>query len=95
MSSRGKSVTKRIIEQRQREAKIRQDEYDALTLQQKLDKLPAPPASARQRTKLESQMRKPAKVEVVLSPEVEPEVNSTSEEPKKLRAKDRRANDKK
>jgi len=94
MSSRKQPVTRQIKEQRQREAKVRQDEYGALTLQQKLDKLPAPPAALRQRTKLESQMRKPAKVEVVLPAEVETEVDS-SDEPKKLRAKDRRANDKK
>lgn len=58
MSSRGKPVTRQIREQRQREAAVRQAEYDALSLQEKLDKLPPAPAAARQRAKLTGQTKR-------------------------------------
>lgn len=59
MSSRRRPVTRRVREFRQSEAAKRQAEYDKLTLQQKLDRLPAPPAAARQRAKLMGQTQKP------------------------------------
>lgn len=61
MSHRGKPVTRNIREQRQREAATRQAEYDALTLQQKLDKLPPPPHAAKERARLLGAKAKPAK----------------------------------
>lgn len=52
-----KTITKRIREFRREQAEKRQAEYDKLTVQQKLDRLPAEPACKRQRTKLLKQLK--------------------------------------
>ena len=43
---------------KQEEAVVRQAEYDKLTVQEKLDKLPAEPGAKKQRAKLTAQLRK-------------------------------------
>lgn len=52
-----KPVTKAIRAERRAFAEKQQAEYDKLTLQQKLDKLPPAPACAKQRAKLEAQLK--------------------------------------
>ncbi len=52
MSRRGMPTTYQIQMERRKRAEERQAEYDKLTTQQKLDKLPAPPAAKKQRDKL-------------------------------------------
>lgn len=44
--------TRQVMELRRKEAEQRQAEYDQLTTQQKLDKLPPEPHAAKQRKKL-------------------------------------------
>ena len=56
MSSRKKPVTKQIREERRKVAEQMQQEYDALTLEQKLSKLPPAPAAAKQRARLMLQL---------------------------------------
>jgi hypothetical protein len=46
-------ITQAMRTERRKRAEERQAEYDKLTLQQKLEKLPAPPHAAKQRAKLE------------------------------------------
>lgn len=53
MSHRGMPKTRVIRERLRKEAQQRQEEYDTLSLEQKLDKLPPAPAAAKQRAKLE------------------------------------------
>lgn len=52
MSHRGLPVTKQIKEARRKRAEEMQKEYDALTLEQKLAKLPPAPGAAKQRARL-------------------------------------------
>lgn len=52
MSHRGKPKTQSIRAMLRKEAEERQAEYNKLTLQQKLDRLPPAPAAKRQRAKL-------------------------------------------
>lgn len=52
MSHRGYSVTSQIRERRRKAAAARQTAYDALTLDQKLERLPPEPAAKRQRARL-------------------------------------------
>ena len=52
MSTRKMPVTKQIRSERRAQAEARQKEYDKLTLQQKIDRLPPKPFAAKQRTKL-------------------------------------------
>lgn len=52
MSSRGYPVTREIRARLRKEAEERQAEYDKLSLQEKLDRLPSPPRAAKQRKKL-------------------------------------------
>ena len=88
MSSRGYPHTKQIMASRRAEAEARQAEYDKLTLQQKIDKLPPEPQAAKERAKLLALKNKPA---TKLATEVE-----VSEEKKHgLTAKERRAQEKK
>lgn len=54
--SRGLPVTKEMRAQRKAAAEARQVEYDKLTIQQKLEKLPPEPKAARQRAKLLKQL---------------------------------------
>ena len=56
MSSRGYPVTKQLQEFRRKAAEERQAEYDKLTLQQKLERLPPEPHCAKQRAKLMAQL---------------------------------------
>lgn len=56
MSSRGKPVTSFIRAARRKSAELRQAEYDLLTLEQKLAKLPPEPHAKKQRAKLLAQM---------------------------------------
>lgn len=80
--------TKAVMESRRKEAEERQAAYDALTLQQKIDRLPPEPHAVKQRAKLLALKDKPA-----AKPTVEVEV---SEEKKHgLTAKERRAQEKK
>lgn len=62
MSSRGFPVTEAIRKFRRTEAEKRQAEYDKLTLQQKIDRLPPAPAAKRQRDRLLGLVNKPATV---------------------------------
>lgn len=64
MSHRGMPKTRVIRERLKKEAEQRQEEYNALTLEQKLAKLPASPAAARQRAKLEAMLNSPQSSEV-------------------------------
>lgn len=58
MSHRGMPVTKAIRARRRKVAEEMKAEYDKLTTQQKLDKLPPAPAAAKQRARLESQLNR-------------------------------------
>jgi hypothetical protein len=58
MSSRGLPVTKQIREERRKRAEEMQKEYDTLTVEQKLAKLPPPPAATKQRNRLVALMNK-------------------------------------
>lgn len=58
MSSRRAPVTKQMREERRKRAEEMQKEYDALTLEQKLAKLPPPPAATKQRNRLMALMNK-------------------------------------
>lgn len=60
MSHRGIKITAQRREERRKQAEERQKLYDALTLQQKLDKLPFDGAK-RQRARFEAQQIKAAK----------------------------------
>lgn len=57
MSHRGFPITAQRREERRKQAEARQAEYDKLTLQQKLNRLPANGAK-RQRTRLEAAINK-------------------------------------
>jgi len=52
MSSRGMPVTRQIRAERRARAEALQAEYDKLTLQQKIDRLPPEPQAAKQRARL-------------------------------------------
>lgn len=74
MSSRGKPVTKQIKAQRRKFAEEHQAEYDKLTLQQKIDRLPPEPQAKKQRARLlalqeksKKQVETPKQVETVQS----------------------------
>lgn len=56
MSSRGMPITKQIKRERRQRAEKMQEEYDKLSVEQKLAKLPPPPGAARQRARLESKL---------------------------------------
>lgn len=58
MSSRKQSVTKAIRADRRKHADLRKEEYDKLSLQEKLDKLPPAPAAKKQRARLEALLAK-------------------------------------
>lgn len=53
---RGFPITKAMQAERRKRAEERNAEYEKLTLQQKLDKLPAAPKAAKQRAKLQAQV---------------------------------------
>lgn len=55
MSNRGLPITKYIKDRRRKEAEQRQAEYDKLSLQEKVDRLPPEPHAKRQREKLLAQ----------------------------------------
>lgn len=100
MSSRGYKRTQRVIENRRKEAEDRQALYDKLTLKEKLERLPPEPQAKKVRAKLLAQASKPNTAsglgKVMLESSSTKEVNVSSEtEPKKLKAKDRRAQEKK
>ena len=86
MSRMGLPKTKQIRERLRKEAEERQAEYDKLSLHEKLERLPAAPAAARQRARLLASKAKPASKEEPLVSE-EKKVN--------LKAKERRAEEKK
>lgn len=52
MSHRGKKKTQSMLDQLRKEAQVRQMEYDKLSTQEKLDRLPPAPAAERQRKRL-------------------------------------------
>ncbi len=100
MSHRRRPVTARVREFRRSEAAKRQEAYDKLSLQEKLDRLPPEPHAARQRAKLlgTPKVAKP----VVESNEAPRAVDSEGrfikfgdEEARPLKAKERRAKEKK
>lgn len=107
MSHRGYKRTQRVIELRRKEAEDRQAIYDKLTLKEKLERLPPPPQAEKVRQKLLAQGNKalnpngPPKVSLGANLPAE-WVGKTSEEidalpaeePKKLKAKERRAQEK-
>jgi len=91
MSSRGMPKTAAIREQLQREAAIRQAEYDQLTIEEKLIRLPPEPQAQRQRTKLLAQLEaKNAKPKKMVEERVE-----ENDEHKHLKAKERKSKEQK
>ena len=84
MSSRGFPITKSIRQFRRTEADKRQKEYDKLTLQQKLDRLPPSPKADKQRKRLMSQLNKPVSTKLV---ETDPTVVSLVSDDEKLAIK--------
>jgi hypothetical protein len=58
MSTRGQKVTKIIRAERRKAADLRNEEYNKLSLQQKLEKLPVDGAK-KQRARLESKTSQP------------------------------------
>lgn len=97
MSHRGKKKTRSMLEQLRKEAGERQAEYDKLTLQQKLDRLPAEPHAAKQRARLLAQ-KTTAFVKSVNQGVKDVEEGNTlphEEVKKNLKAKERRAQEKK
>lgn len=111
MSHRGLPKTRQIRERLRKEAAERQVEYDKLTLQQKLDRLPPAPQADRQRAKLTALLTKPKPVVDIIKFRDEGRASGdplslgslSLDEPqsneevtiKKLRAKERRAKEKK
>ena len=63
MSTRGFPVTQQRRAERRKQAEARQAEYDKLSLQQKLDKLPVGGAK-KQRARLEAAMNKSVSTQV-------------------------------
>jgi hypothetical protein len=61
MSHRGYTITKQIRLERRKEAETRQAEYDKLTLEEKIAKLPPEPFSAKQRARLMAQLEEKLK----------------------------------
>jgi hypothetical protein len=55
----GYPITKQIKARKRKEAEARQAEYDQLTIQQKLDKLPPEPHCQKQRAKLLALLKEP------------------------------------
>lgn len=55
-----KTKTKQIREVRRQQAEARQAEYDQLTVQEKLARLPPEPHAARQRARLVAQLKRQA-----------------------------------
>jgi len=62
MSSRGFPVTQQRRDSRRKEAEARLEEYNKLSTQEKLNRLPTNGA-VKQRARLEAALNKPAKVE--------------------------------
>lgn len=58
MSHRGYTKTRQVMEFKRKNAQARQAEYDKLTVEQKLAKLPPEPHAAKQRAKLVAQLKK-------------------------------------
>lgn len=98
MSHRRRPVTARVREFRRAEAAKRQEAYDKLSLQEKLDRLPPEPHAARQRAKLlGTKVSKPVEVQPEPRP-VDSEgrfIKFGDEESRPLKAKERRAKEKK
>jgi len=85
MSSRKMPITKIIRERRRLFAEKQQAKYDLLTTQQKLDRLPPPPACKRERDKLTARLME--------EKGLPREVLSDTSEP--LKAKERRSKERK
>lgn len=90
MSSRGFPVTQALRKLRREQAEKRQAEYDKLSLDEKLAKLPPAPQASKQRAKLLALKNKKAAPVVAQDATV-----AEDTKPKKLKAKDRRAAQKK
>lgn len=58
MSTRGMPKTRAVRQRLRKEAEQRQAEYDGLSVEQKLAKLPPAPSAQRQRARLEAQLNK-------------------------------------
>ena len=103
MSHRRRPVTVRIREFRRAEALKRQEAYDKLSLQEKLDRLPPAPQAARQRAKLQDLLGLPKVAKPVVESNEVPRpvdsegrfINFGDDEPRPLKAKERRAQAKK
>lgn len=92
MSSRGLPKTAIIRDRLQKEAEARQAEYDKLSIQEKLERLPPEPQAQRQRTKLLAQLEgknaKPKK-------QIENQIVEENIEHKHLKVKERKAKEQK
>lgn len=92
MSSMGFPVTRALREMRRKDAELRQAEYDKLTIDEKLAKLPPEPHAAKQRAKLLSLKNGKKPTSLTQNDDA---VVADSSQPKKLKAKERRAFQKK
>lgn len=61
------TITSRIREERRKRAEERQAEYDKLTLEQKIERLPPEPRAKRQRDRLMSELKKAQEVKEVVA----------------------------
>lgn len=92
MSHRGYTITKQIKALRRKFAEERQTEYDKLTLQEKIDRLPPEPHSAKQRARLLGLLETSKKPKVVAAAKheqlvVEPVTSTTVEAEKSFNKK--------
>lgn len=80
MSSRGMPVTEAVRERRRNAALKRQAEYDKLSLQEKLQRLPPEPHCAKQRNKLLLLVEAQTKQKPVQSEQVESKVKKSKKD---------------
>jgi len=88
MSSRGMPVTQQMRQERRTRAEARQAEYDKLSLQEKLKRLPAEPAAAKQRARLQALLEKksqPKQEEALVPGELQVVIADTSPKQTKQR----------
>lgn len=80
MASRGFPVTQAMRMERRKRAEERQAEYDKLSLQEKLDRLPPEPACKKQRAKLLSAIEESKKPKAKQEVKAVTTVQSSTEE---------------
>lgn len=83
--------TKAVRARLRKDAEERQAEYDKLTIQQKLDRLPAKPHAERQRARLMAALSPKSNSAFIDPSHAEEHTEEVSNKPKKLKAKERRA----